>query len=41
VCLVAATYEQWHGLMKDYFSKFSKDEQAAVFGGNAIQFYNL
>jgi len=41
VCLVAASYAQWHGVMKDYFSKFSKDEQAAVFGGNAIQFYNL
>ncbi|HVU54368.1 MAG TPA: amidohydrolase family protein [Puia sp.] len=41
VCLVAASYEQWHGLVKDYFSKFSKDEQAAVFGGNAIEFYNL
>jgi L-fuconolactonase len=41
VCLVAASYEQWHELMTDYFSRFSKTEQAAFFGGNAIQFYNL
>ena len=41
VCLVAASYDRWYGLLKDYFSEFSKDEQAAFFGGNAIQFYNL
>jgi L-fuconolactonase len=41
VCLVAASYEKWYGLMTDYFSKFSRDEQAAFFGGNAMKFYNL
>ncbi len=41
VCLVAASYEQVHGIVKDYFSTFTTDEQAAFFGGNAIKFYNL
>jgi L-fuconolactonase len=41
VCLVAASYEQTIGIVKDYFAQFSKDEQAAFFGGNAIKFYNL
>jgi len=41
VCLVAASYEQWYELLKAYFSRFSATEQAAFFGGNAIQFYNL
>jgi L-fuconolactonase len=41
VCLVAASYQQWYELLKDYFSRFSATEQSAFFGGNAIQFYNL
>jgi L-fuconolactonase len=41
VCLVAASYERWYELLKEYFSRFSDTEQAAFFGGNAIQFYNL
>ena len=41
VCLVAASYERWYDLVTEYFAGFSADEQAAVFGGNAIQFYNL
>jgi L-fuconolactonase len=41
VCLVAASYEQTINIVKDYFATFSKDEQAAFFGGNAIKFYNL
>lgn len=41
VCLVAASYEQVLGLVEDYFSSFSEDEQAAFFGGNAINFYHL
>ena len=41
VCLVAASYEQWYGLVTDYFAGFSETEKAAFFGGNAIQFYNL
>jgi L-fuconolactonase len=41
VCLVAGSYQQVFGLVKDYFSGYSKDEQEAFFGGNAIRFYNL
>jgi L-fuconolactonase len=41
VCLVAATYEQMKGIVNDYFSKFSKDEQDAFFGRNAVRFYGL
>ncbi|MES1160717.1 MAG: amidohydrolase family protein, partial [Bacteroidota bacterium] len=41
VCLVAASYEQVFGLMKDYFCGYSAAEQEAFFGGNAIKFYNL
>jgi L-fuconolactonase len=41
VCLVAASYERMLGLVQKYFASFSKDEQDAFFGGNAIQFYNL
>jgi len=41
VCLVAASYEQVINIVKDYFAAFSKDEQAAFFGGNAIKFYKL
>ncbi|GGB21358.1 amidohydrolase family protein [Puia dinghuensis] len=41
VCLVAASYQQVFGIVKDYFSTFSKDEQDAFFGGNAIKFYKL
>ncbi|HWK08069.1 MAG TPA: amidohydrolase family protein [Puia sp.] len=41
VCLVAASYQQVWELAQDYFSTFSKEEQASFFGGNAIKFYNL
>src|ERR1700754_1214015 len=41
VCLVAASYRQVLDIVKDYFSSFSAEDQAAFFGGNAIKFYNL
>jgi L-fuconolactonase len=41
VCLVAASYQQVLQIVTDYFASFSKDEQDAFFGGNAIKFYNL
>jgi L-fuconolactonase len=41
VCLVAATYQQVFQVVKDYFSAYTADEQAAFFGGNAIKFYKL
>ncbi|WP_114784895.1 amidohydrolase family protein [Botryobacter ruber] len=41
VCLVAGSYAEMLGIVEDYFSAFSKDEQAAFFGGNAAAFYGL
>lgn len=41
VCLVAASYEQMIGIVQDYFSSFSKEEQDKFFGLNATTFYNL
>jgi len=41
VCLLAATYEETLGIVTDYFSSFSQEEQAQLFGGNAAKFYNL
>jgi len=41
VCLVAATYAETLGIVQTYFAQFSKTEQAAFFGGNAVKFYNL
>ncbi|SRR5258706_779084 len=41
VCLVAASYKEVIGIVMDFFSSFSKNEQELFFGGNAIKFYNL
>ena len=41
VCLVAASYQQQLGILEAYFSSFSASEKAAVFGGNAVRFYQL
>ncbi|MEQ8685762.1 MAG: amidohydrolase family protein [Imperialibacter sp.] len=41
VCLCAADYTQVVDIVDDYFSSFSKNEQAAFWGGNAARFYNL
>ena len=41
VCLVAASYEEVLGIVQDYFSSFSKEEQQLFYGDNAKMFYNL
>ena len=41
VCRVAATYPQVVEIVSDYVDKLSEDEQAAVWGGTAAQFYGL
>jgi L-fuconolactonase len=41
VCLVAASYAQVLSIVKNYFSSFTPDEQAAFFAGNATRFYHL
>ncbi|MFT5885229.1 MAG: L-fuconolactonase [Arcticibacterium sp.] len=39
VCLVAGTYEDQLGIVQEYFSRFTKTEQAQIFGLNAAKFY--
>lgn len=41
VCLVAATYAEMLAIVTGYYASFSKDEQAKIFGENAIRFYKL
>lgn len=41
VCLVASGYAQWFGVLRDYFGRFSSQEQDAIFGATAIKFYGL
>ena len=41
VCLVAGSYNQVLDIVRDYFSRFSTNEQNAFFGGNASDFYNV
>lgn len=41
VCLVAASYTNMMGIVKDYFSSLSASEQEKIFGVNAERFYNL
>lgn len=41
VCLVACEYGRWFEVLREYFSRFSKDEQNAVFGGTATEVYGL
>ncbi|MDB5192118.1 MAG: amidohydrolase [Segetibacter sp.] len=41
VCLVAASYEQTAGIVKQYFADFTTNEQEKFFGENATRFYNL
>ncbi len=41
VCKVAATYPQVVEIVSDYVDKLSEDEQAAVWGDTAAQFYGL
>jgi L-fuconolactonase len=41
VCLLASEYSRWFEVLRRYFLKFSGEEKAAVFGGNALQVYDL
>ena len=41
VCLLSASYEDMYGIVNDYFSTFSKEEQDNFFGLNAKRFYQL
>jgi L-fuconolactonase len=41
VCLLVTGYAQWFNMLRSYFAAFSEPEQAAIFGGTAIQVYGL
>ncbi len=41
VCLVAGNYQQVKEIVTNFISKFSKADQKAIMGENAIKFYNL
>lgn len=41
VCLLAGDYEKVAGIVRQYFSTYSRTEQDLFFGENAIWFYNL
>jgi L-fuconolactonase len=41
VCLVATGYVQWWQVLDDYFTAFSDDERAEIFGATAIRTYKL
>jgi L-fuconolactonase len=41
VCLLAASYEEVHGLAADYFNQFSAETRGKFFGGNVAKFYRL
>lgn len=41
VCLVACEYGRWFDVLRRYFAGFSQDEQQRVFGGTAIEVYQL
>lgn len=41
VCLVAGNYTKTKELITNFIAKLNSEEQAAIMGGNAVQFYNL
>ena len=41
VCLVATEYGQWFDLLNSYFASFSESERGAIFGGTAVEVYQL
>ena len=41
VCLVASTYSNWWSILSEYFALFSETERQRIFGGTAIEFYEL
>lgn len=41
VMLLAGNYTKWKNLVEKYMQRFIDEEREAVFGNNAIEFYNL
>ena len=41
VCLLSASYQRVHRLVREWSTKLSADEQSALWGGTATQTYGL
>ena len=41
VCELAASYEEVFGIVRDFISRLSPDEQAEILGGTAARFYGI
>lgn len=41
VCLLASDYARWHNIVAEFISTLSSDEQARIWGQNAIAIYQL
>jgi L-fuconolactonase len=41
VCLLATGYAKWFDVLREYFAGFSETERNAIFGGNAVNVYQL
>ncbi len=41
VCLLADSYDANFAIIEQYFSSYSAEEKAAIFGENASRFYHL
>ena len=41
VCLAACGYARWHGLVTQWISKLTPEEQARILGGTAVEAYKL
>ena len=41
VCLVGTSYSGWWEILRGYFSDFSEEERATIFGGCAVKTYRL
>jgi L-fuconolactonase len=41
VCLLAASYEEVHALVAEFFNQFSDETRNKFFGANAARFYRL
>jgi L-fuconolactonase len=41
VCLVACPYQRWFGIVSRWIENLSRDEQARILGGTAVEAYGL
>jgi L-fuconolactonase len=41
VCLLATGYARWFEVLREYFAGFTEDERDGIFGGTAVNVYQL